>query len=359
MGGDSAHQPLGDRDEHHGGDQRGHGQALVQGPLDVAGPGFDRERADDRGDDRDAAEHQRVERDRRGLVEGQHAEQHHGHGGDRVGLEQVGRHAGAVADVVADVVGDHRRVTGVVLGDPGLDLADEVGADVGALGEDAAAEAGEHRDQRAAEAESDQGVDRVARALARDPGEDSVVGGDADEGEADDEHAGNRTAAEGDVQGLGDAAAGGLGDAGVGSHRDVHADVAGGRRERGADQKADRHADVLQRDEQDEDDDADAGDRRVLAVQIGPGALLHGRRDLLHTLVAGRQCEQGSRGRGPVNDGGRRAHKRDQDAVVRQKARQEGPPEKLLVEKRGSALETAKGAAAKTRRPRHESRARV
>ena len=81
----------------------------------------------------DAAEHEREERDRRAA------------GGtartpssitatarDGVGLEQVGGHAGAVADVVADVVGDHGRVARVVLGDARLDLADEVGADVGA-----------------------------------------------------------------------------------------------------------------------------------------------------------------------------------------------------------------------------------
>ena len=80
--------------------------------------------------------------------------------GDRVGLEQVGRHAGAVADVVADVVGDHGRVARVVLGDARLDLADEVGADVGGLRVDAAAEPGEDRDQRAAEGEADQVVDR-------------------------------------------------------------------------------------------------------------------------------------------------------------------------------------------------------
>ena len=101
------------------------------------------------------------------LVEQQHAEQHHRDRGDRVGLEQVGGHAGAVADVVADVVGDHRRVARVVLGDPGLDLADQVGTDVGGLGEDAAAQTGEHRDQRAAEAEADQRVDRLARSSRR------------------------------------------------------------------------------------------------------------------------------------------------------------------------------------------------
>ena len=45
-----------------------------------------------------------------------------------VGLEQVGGHAGAVADVVAHVVGDGGGVAGVVLGDARLDLADQVGA---------------------------------------------------------------------------------------------------------------------------------------------------------------------------------------------------------------------------------------
>ena len=114
-----------------------------------------------------AAEHQRVDRDLARLREGQDAEQHHGDRGDRVGLEQVGRHAGAVAHVVAHVVGDHGRVAGVVLGDPGLDLPDEVGADVGGLGEDAAAEPGEDRDQRAAEPEPDQGVDRLLVASCR------------------------------------------------------------------------------------------------------------------------------------------------------------------------------------------------
>ena len=93
------------------------------------------------------------------------AEQHHGDGGDGVRLEEVGRHAGAVADVVAHVVGDHGRVARVVLGDPRLDLADEVGADVGGLREDAAAETREDRDQRAAEREPDQVVDRRVRAV--------------------------------------------------------------------------------------------------------------------------------------------------------------------------------------------------
>ena len=79
-------------------------------------------------------------------------QQHGGDDGHGIGLEQVGGHAGAVADVVADVVGDHRRIARIILGNAGFDLADQVGADVGALGEDAAAETGEDGDQRGAEA---------------------------------------------------------------------------------------------------------------------------------------------------------------------------------------------------------------
>ena len=53
-------------------------------------------------------------------------------------------------------------------GMPGLDLADEVGADVGGLREDAAAEAREDRDQRAAEGEPDQVVDRRLLAVVEE-----------------------------------------------------------------------------------------------------------------------------------------------------------------------------------------------
>ena len=74
---------------------------------------------------------------------------------------------GAVADVVADVVRDHGRVARVVLGDAGLDLPDEVGADVGGLGVDAAAEAREDRDERAAEREPDEVVDRGVLRVVR------------------------------------------------------------------------------------------------------------------------------------------------------------------------------------------------
>jgi hypothetical protein len=67
-------------------------------------------------------------------------EQHGGHRRHGIGLEQIGRHAGAVAHVVAHVVGDDRRVAGVVFGNSGFHLAHQVGTDIRTLGEDAAAQ---------------------------------------------------------------------------------------------------------------------------------------------------------------------------------------------------------------------------
>ena len=84
------------------------------------------------------------------------------HGGDdrhRIGLEEVGRHAGAIADIVAHIIRDRRRIARIILGNPGLDLADEIGADIGALGEDAAAEPREDRDERSTESERDERID--------------------------------------------------------------------------------------------------------------------------------------------------------------------------------------------------------
>ena len=94
------------------------------------------------------------------------------HGADVLGgggLEQVRAAAGAVADVVANQVRDDGRVARVVLGDAGFDLADQVGADVGGLGVDAAAELGEQRHERGAEAEADDQERRLVDGLVDEP----------------------------------------------------------------------------------------------------------------------------------------------------------------------------------------------
>ena len=113
---------------------------------------------------------------------------------DRVGLEEVRGHAGAVAHVVAHVVGDGRGVARVVLGDARLDLADQVGADVGGLGEDAAADTHEHGQQRAAEAEALQD-DRGGLA------EDQQRQGGAEQAEADGDHPADAAGAVRDAEG--------------------------------------------------------------------------------------------------------------------------------------------------------------
>ena len=151
---------------------RGHAEALVERAHDrlaLAEP--DEIGADDRGQDADAADDQRQAHQRQHLLGAgadEQGDQHHGGAdGDDIGLEQIGGHAGAVADIVADIVGDHGRVAGIVLGDAGLDLADQVGADVGGLGEDAAAETREDRDQRGAEGEATS-ASITSRVIGRD-----------------------------------------------------------------------------------------------------------------------------------------------------------------------------------------------
>ena len=293
-----------DQREDAGGDE-----ALVERPHDrAAGRELHGEGADDRGDHAHAADRQRVEHDGRDQIlagEVDRAENHGGYDRDRVGLEEVGRHAGAVADVVADVVGDGGGVARVVLGNAGLDLADEVAADVGALGEDAAAEAGEDRDQRAAEAERDERVDHraVGGGVTGDAGEDAIVDRDAEERETCHQHPGDGAGAEGERQPLCEAHRGGLGGADVGADRDQHADVARRAGEDGADQEADGDGDAEEPGDDDEDDDAGGGDGGVLPPEVGAGPFLDRCGDLLHARVAGVRLHDRARGPDTIDNG--------------------------------------------------------
>ena len=169
------------------------GEPLVQGAHDRAtGPHPYEERADDCGDDRPrarrgAGKDGARERARRLPVD-EVREQHRGDRRHDVRLEQVGRHPGAVADVVADVVGDDGGIARVVLRDARLDLADEVGADVRALRVDAAAHAGEQAHQRCSEEQADHAEDVAA--------EGSVESDELEEGETGDRETGDASAPE-------------------------------------------------------------------------------------------------------------------------------------------------------------------
>ena len=259
----------------------------------------------------DGGDDQRV--DQADLAEGRLAQDQGGDERDGVGLEEVGRHAGAVADVVADVVGDGRRVARVVLGDALLDLADEVGADVGSLGEDAAADSHEHGEQRGAEAEALEDLGRLALVDEHDEGR-------AEQAEADREHAGHAAGAEGDLHGLLLAAvAGRRGDAHVAADRQPHAGVAGDAGEDRADDEEDAAPDALarglrrQQEQHEEDDHGEDGEGLELPGQVRRGALLDRAGDLLHVVRAlvggkdlahqeGRDAEGGERDDGNDDD---------------------------------------------------------
>ena len=112
---------------------------------------------DDDGDQREA--HRRELGAHLRQAGGQDAEQGRGGSGgdgdsgdDRadVRLEDIGAHARYIADIVADIVGNAGGIARIVFGHVFLDLADQVGTDVGGLGEDAAAHARKQRDRRGA-----------------------------------------------------------------------------------------------------------------------------------------------------------------------------------------------------------------
>ena len=254
-------------------------------------PSLTKIRADDRRHDAGAADGERIKhQDREVWLTGKEdgGENHRRHDGDGIGFKKVRRHAGAVADVVADVVGNRCRIARIVFGYAGFDLADKIATDVGALREDAAAETGEDRNQRGAETERDERVDDVAATglQAKVPCEEGVVGGDAEKRQTGDQHAGNRTGLEGDVETLAERHRRSLSRPHVGAHRHVHADVAGEARQARADQEAGGLHRTEKKPGENEDYNPDDRDRAVLPVEVGLRAFTHRSRDFLHSGVA-------------------------------------------------------------------------
>ncbi len=290
-------EPEGHADGGDDGDGHGDVGAQVQGRAQLVGVGrlaaLHQEGAEDRGDHADEGDGHREdeEADDRRVRQGVGSEgEGEGHEGDRgddragVRLEEVGAHAGDVADVVAHVVGDGGRVAGVVLGDAGLHLADEVGADVGGLGVDAAAHAAEQGDGRAAEAVGRDDLEGVIG--LEDHDEQDVDDRETEEGQTGDREAHHGTAAEGDGEGLGRALLGSLGGAGVGHGRHGHAGVTGAGRQ----DRTEYVADGAERRDHGGDEDGhhhdEAGDPGVFLLEEGLGALLDLGHQEDHAVVA-------------------------------------------------------------------------
>ena len=164
---------------------------------------------------------------------------------------------------------------------------------------------GEDRDERSAEAERHERVDRhaIRGAMADNPGEKAEIAGDAEKREAGHQEASHRARAEGDVETAGERFRRCLRRAHVGAHRDVHADEAGGAGQDGPDGEADRHRPRKQKPEHDEHNDADATDCGVLALEIGLRALGDRAGNLLHAGRAGVRRHQAVDRIDAVDDG--------------------------------------------------------
>ncbi len=157
------HGELGNRPERKGGQNRRDDKALVERAHDiVVRPQLDKEGADDGSDNAHPANHQRIGHHRRITREIDGRQNHGGHHRHGIGFEQIGGHTGTVAHIVPYVIGNHRRVAGIIFGDTRLDLTDQIGAHIGALGENATAQTGEDGDQRRAQAESHKAVNNAA-----------------------------------------------------------------------------------------------------------------------------------------------------------------------------------------------------
>ena len=158
-----AHDPVGHRNKGDRGEHAGDDESAVKRAHDLlARLRFDEHAADNGSDDRYAAQCERIDERRVGSgLDHQRTEQHRGDQRHGESLEEICGHAGAVPHVVADVVGDHRRIARVVLGNARFHLADQVRADIGPLGEDAAAEPSEDRNKRSAESKAHERLDDV------------------------------------------------------------------------------------------------------------------------------------------------------------------------------------------------------
>ena len=314
------HQPGGDKVKGDQGQHARDGQAFVERGHHIGHPrpGLDEEAANDGGDDRHRAQGQRVQHSLTGCCGDQQCTQHHGRDqGHGIGLEQVGGHAGAIAHVVAHVVGDHGRVARIVFGDARFHFAHQVGPHVSALGENAAAQSGKNRDQRGAEGKADQGVEQGGQIFVRREvavaHQKPVKTGHTQQTQAHHQHAGDGTSPKRHVQRRANAFGGGLGRAHVGFDRHIHADEAARARKHRADHETDG-GDAIQKDgHQDGQHHADDGDGFVLPGQIGRSTILNGRCNFLHPGIAGILRKDPPSGPNAITHGNQTTHERQNE----------------------------------------------
>ncbi len=78
-----------------------------------------------------------------GRHSGSHGHRHSGDDGADVRFEKVSPHPGHIPHIIAHVIGDHRRVSGVILRYSRLHLPYQVGPHIGPFGVDSSPHPGE------------------------------------------------------------------------------------------------------------------------------------------------------------------------------------------------------------------------
>ena len=167
-------------------------------------------------------------------------------------------------------------------GIPASILPTRLGADIGRLRVDAAAETREDGDQRAAEREADEIVDRGARAVVEQVGEHPVVPGDADT-QPDDEETRHRAGAEGHVESRLQATLSKPPRPGTFERTATFMPMKPAAADSTASMKETYRrapAELAVQPDQQEGNDRDEPDRPVLPLQVGGRAFLHGALDL-------------------------------------------------------------------------------
>jgi hypothetical protein len=165
-----------------------------------------------------------------------------------------------------------------------------IGTDVGALGEDAAAQAREDRNQRCAESQADQRLEQVVqRDTALPARQIPVEQRHAEQAQANHQHAGDRATLERDVERFVHALGRRLRGTYVSANRHTHADEAACSGQNRAQQKAECSRQAQSRREHHDDEQYRAYhcDGAILSGQIGSRTHLNRCSDFLHAAVAG------------------------------------------------------------------------
>lgn len=155
-------------------------------------------------------------------------------------LEQIGAHTGDITHVVTDVVGNHGRVARVILGDAGLNLTNQIGTDIGGLGEDTSTHTGKESHGGSAESETAQVLElNAVVAVGRAALEDQVHERNTNDTQTNNGVGHNGTRSKRNLQTLSHGVNASKRGAGVGSSGNQHAEVAGGSRQSCTDQQVD------------------------------------------------------------------------------------------------------------------------